>query len=40
MTSFRFFVPSNEMAPAIGISRKMIKGNELGFDKFRKAIGA
>jgi len=40
MTSFRFYLLSNEMAPAIETSRIMIKGNELGFDKSSEAIGA
>jgi hypothetical protein len=40
MTGFRFNLPSNKMAPAIEISRKMIEGNEIGFEKFSQAIGA
>jgi hypothetical protein len=40
MTSFLFNLPSNKKAPAIEITRKMVKGNELGFEKFSEAIGA
>jgi len=40
MTSFRFNLPSNKRAPAIEITRKMVKENELSFEKIREAIGA
>lgn len=40
MTSVRFNLPSSKKAPAIEIARKMVKENELSFEKFNEAIGA